>query len=591
MNAKTQQPFQMIPMPIRECYECDVLVIGSGAGGLSSAVTAAYEGLKVIVAEKASVFGGTTAVSGGWLWIPNTPHAVREGKVEPIEIPKLYLKNILGEKYDETMIHTYLTQAPKMVEFFEAKTEVKFNISASVPDFFNIDGARVGWRSIVAAPYDGRLLGQKLNILRPPIPETTLWGMGIASGADMKHFINTFNAIPSFIYATKRVLRHFLDLIFRKRSTQIVNGNALVARLLKSAFDYKVKLLANHAMTELVEENGRVIGALFKTPAGIVKIIAKHGVVLATGGFPHDEKRKQALFKHVSEGTPHHSAAPETNIGDGLIAAEAIGATVDQTLPWSGAWAPVSLIPRLDGTLGRFPHLVERGKPGLIAVLKNGCRFTNEGDSYPAFIKDLFRHTSQGKQAHCWLICDHKFIRRYGLGAVKPFPISLKPWLDNGYLKQGHTIQELAVACGIDPVQFLKTVEQYNQYAYLGQDPEFQRGTTPYQKAQGDADHHPNPCIAPIENRPFYAVEVVPGSLGTFAGLVTDEYAQVLNKAGQPINGLFAAGNDLNSIMGGQYPSGGITLGPAMTFGYLAAKKIAEQARTETVAFMPHKQD
>lgn len=209
MNAKTQQPFQMIPMPIRECYECDVLVIGSGAGGLSSAVTAAYEGLKVIVAEKASVFGGTTAVSGGWLWIPNTPHAVREGKAESIEIPKLYLKNILGEKYDETMIHTYLTQAPKMVEFFEAKTEVKFNIGAAVPDFFNIEGARVGWRSIVAAPYDGRLLGQKLNILRPPIPETTLWGMGIASGADMKHFINTFNTIPSFIYATKRVLRHF----------------------------------------------------------------------------------------------------------------------------------------------------------------------------------------------------------------------------------------------------------------------------------------------------------------------------------------------------------------------------------------------
>jgi len=279
----------MIPIPIRECYECDVLVIGSGAGGLSSAVTAAYEGLKVIVAEKASVFGGTTAVSGGWLWIPNTPHAVREGQAEPIDIPKLYLKNILGEKYDETKIHTYLTQAPKMVEFFEAKTEVKFNIGAAVPDFFNIEGARVGWRSIVAAPYDGRLLGQKLNILRPPIPETTLWGMGIASGADMRHFINTFNAIPSFIYATKRVLRHFFDLIFTKRSTQIVNGNALVARLLKSALDYKVKLLANHAMTELVEENGRVIGALFKTPAGIVKIIAKHGVVLATGGFPHDE--------------------------------------------------------------------------------------------------------------------------------------------------------------------------------------------------------------------------------------------------------------------------------------------------------------
>lgn len=578
-------------MPVRQSYECDVLVIGSGAGGLSTAVTAAHEGLNVIVAEKASVFGGTTAVSGGWLWIPNTPHAERAGQAEPMDVPKQYLKNILGEKYDETEIHTYLTQAPKMVEFFENHTEVKFDIGAAVPDFFDVDGSRVGWRSVVAAPYDGRLLGQKLHLLRPAIPETTLWGMGIASGADMKHFINTFRAMSSFVYATKRVLRHFVDLVLRKRSTQIVNGNALVARLLKSALDRQVQLLANHAMTELIKENNRIVGALFKTPAGVVKIMAKQGVVLATGGFPHDEKRKRALFKHVSEGTPHHSAAPETNTGDGLNAAEAIGAAVDQTLPWSGAWAPVSLMPRLDGTLGRFPHLVERGKPGLIAVLKNGCRFTNEGDSYPAFIKDLFQHTAKAEQAHCWLICDHTFIRRYGLGAVKPFPISMKPWLENGYLKCGNSIQELALQCGIDPVQFAKTVEQYNQYAALGQDPLFQRGRTPYQKAQGDAEHQPNPCIAPIKDGPFYAIEVMPGSLGTFAGLITDEHAHVLNQAGQPIQGLYAAGNDLNSIMGGQYPSGGITLGPAMTFGYLAAKKIAEDAHIETVTQAQHQQN
>lgn len=580
MNATTQYSLQMPLLPIRKHHECDVLVIGSGAGGLSSAVTAAHDGLKVIVAEKASVFGGTSAISGGWLWIPNTPHAEREGQAEPIAAPKQYLKNVLGEQYDETKIHTYLTQAPKMVEFFEKNTEVKFEIGRAVPDFFDVSGSRVGWRSIVAAPYDGRLLGQHLHLLRPAIPETTLWGMGIASGADMKHFINTFSAISSFVYATKRVLRHFIDLIFRKRSTQIVNGNALVARLLKSAFDQQVELLANHAMTELVCVNGRVTGAYFSTPTGIVKITAKHGVVLATGGFPHDEQRKRSLFKHVAEGTPHHSAAPETNTGDGLNAAEAIGAEVEQHLPWSGAWAPVSLIPRLDGTLGRFPHLVERGKPGLIAVLANGCRFTNEGDSYPAFIKSLFQQTASGEQAHCWLICDHQFIRRYGLGAVKPFPISMQTWLNNGYLKCGENLQALADACGINSVQFQQTVAQYNLHARNGQDPEFQRGTTPYQKAQGDADHKPNPCIAPIESGPFYAVEVVPGSLGTFAGLITDESARVLHKhTQQPIQGLYAAGNDLNSIMGGQYPSGGITLGPAMTFGYLAAKKIAEHAQ------------
>ena len=581
MNASTQHDFSSVEQPIYQTLSCDVLVIGSGAGGLSTAVTAAVQGLDVVVTEKASVFGGTTAVSGGWLWIPNTPHAKKAGQSEPIDQVKTYLKNVLLEKYDEDRIHQYLTKAPEMVDFFENSTAVKFNPGAMVPDFFDIEGSRVGWRSVVAAPFDGRELGQNLHLLKPAIPETTVWGMGIASGPDMKHFINTFRAVSSFAYATKRVLRHFMDLIFHKRSTQIVNGNALVARLLKSALDQQVKLLPNHAATDLVYEQGEVKGAVFQTPNGRVKIMAKHGVVLATGGFPHDETRKKQLFKHVAEGTPHYSAAPETNTGDGIKLAENIGAEIDQTLPWSGAWAPVSLMPRLDGTLGRFPHLVERGKPGLIAVLKNGQRFTNEGESYPLFIKDLLKNTRKGELAHCWLICDHKFIRRYGLGAVKPFPISMKPWLENGYLKRAEHLKDLAKQCGIDAEAFEQSVSSYNIHAKQGLDPEFNRGTTPYQKAQGDADHRPNPCIAAIEHGPFYAVKVVPGSLGTFAGLITDNDARVLDQSTHlPINGLYAVGNDMNSIMGGQYPSGGITLGPAMTFGYLAAQDLVQKSKS-----------
>ena len=266
MNASTQHDFTVTQTPIRHEQQCDVLVIGSGAGGLSTAVTAAAQGLDVIVAEKATVFGGTTAVSGGWLWIPNTPHAQQAGQAEPIEIPKQYLKNVLGNQYDEKKIHTYLTKAPEMVDFFEKLTDVKFNIGAAVPDFFNIEGSRVGWRSIVAAPFDGRELGANLHLLKPAIPETTVWGMGIASGADMKHFINTFNAFSSFTYATKRVLRHFMDLLLRHRSTQIVNGNALVARLLKSALNHKVRLCSNHSATQLIYEKDSVVGAIFKTP-------------------------------------------------------------------------------------------------------------------------------------------------------------------------------------------------------------------------------------------------------------------------------------------------------------------------------------
>ncbi|OUY06856.1 FAD-dependent oxidoreductase [Acinetobacter populi] len=579
MNVSIQHDFQSSKPHIRHIHHCDVLVIGSGAGGLSTAITAAAQGLNVIVAEKATVFGGTTAVSGGWLWIPNTPHAEKAGQAEPIDMPKQYLKQVLAEYYDENKIHTYLTRAPEMVDFFEKSTSVKFNMGTVVPDFFDVAGSRVGWRSIVAAPFDGRELGSNLHLLKPAIPETTVWGMGIASGVDMKHFLNTFRHVSSFVYATKRVLRHFVDLLFRQRSTQIVNGNALVARLLKSALDYRIKLLANHKATELIKDNNQITGALFNTPQGIVQINAKCGVVLATGGFPHDEARKKQLFKHVAEGTPHYSAAPETNTGDGLNLAEAVGGEVDQQLPWAGAWAPVSLIPRLDGTLGRFPHLVERGKPGLIAVLANGQRFTNEGDSYPAFIKDLFNHSKTGELVRCWLICDHKFIRRYGLGAVKPFPLSMQPWLDNGYLKSGNTLQALAQQCGIDIQQFQRTVENYNHFAKDGQDPQFARGTTPYQKAQGDSEHFPNPCIAPIEKAPFYAIEIVPGSLGTFAGLHTTVDGNVLDKHTHlPIQGLYAVGNDMNSIMGGQYPSGGITLGPAMTFGYLAGLDLAKHA-------------
>lgn len=581
MNASTQHDFTALTAKFRHQYECDVLVIGSGAGGLSTAVTAATQGLNVIVAEKATVFGGTTAVSGGWLWIPNTPHAKHAGQAEPIETPKQYLKNVLGEKYDESRMHTYLTKAPEMVDFFEKSSSVKFNVGSAVPDFFNLEGSRVGWRSIVAAPFDGRELGSNLHLLKPAIPETTVWGMGIASGVDMKHFINTFNAIPSFLYATKRVLRHFFDLLFRHRSTQIVNGNALVARLLKSALDQNVQLLANHSATQLIDENGKISGAIFKTPEGLVQIKAKHGVVLATGGFPHDDERKLKLFQHVADGTPHFSAAPETNTGDGLKLAESVGAEVDANLSCNAAWAPVSLIPRLDGTLGRFPHLVERGKPGLIAVLPNGKRFTNEGDSYPAFIKDLFKNTQKGDLARCWLICDHKFIRRYGLGAVKPFPISMQPWIDNGYLKQANSIESLAKICQIEMTTFKNTIVNYNADAHKGVDREFGRGTTPYQKAQGDHEQKPNPCIAPIEKGPFYAVEIVPGSLGTFAGLITDNNACVLDKNTHlPIQGLYAVGNDMNSIMGGQYPSGGITLGPAMTFGYIAANHLVKQAHT-----------
>ena len=204
-------------------------------------------------------------------------------------------------------------------------------------------------------------------------------------------------------------------------------------------------------------------------------------------------------------------------------------------------------------------------------VTNKAVRFANEADSYHDVMQALFAVTPAGERPEAWMICDHPFQRRYGLGRARPRPYSIRPWLSNGYLKRAATIEGLAAECGLDPVCLAQTVADYNRDATQGRDPQFHRGESAYNKVQGDPENKPNPCVAPIDRGPFYAVKIVAGSLGTFAGLRTDEFARVLNKTGEPVGGLYAVGNDMSSMMGGRYPAGGITLGPGMTFGYIAA--------------------
>ena len=559
----------------------DLLVIGSGAGGLSAAVTAAHLGLKVLVVEKEAQYGGTTAWSGGWMWLPRNPLAVEAGMCEDIEQPLSYLRHELGEKFDEARARTFLEAAPKMVEFFRSNTALQFIAGNAIPDFHGrTPDAALGGRSLCAAPFDGRRLGKHIDQLKPPLPETTLWGMGIASGAELKHFLNATRSPASFWHVTKLVLGHWRDLLIHRRGMRLVNGNALVAGLAASAFEAGVEIRtsspAKHLLTD-ASDSGRVIGAVVSSPQGDVHINARCGVVLACGGFPHDIARKKQLLPHAPTGQEHWSAASRGNTGDGLRLGEMVGGMVADDLKQAAALAPVSLVPQSDGSFAHFPHLIERGKPGLIAVTAAGKRFVNEADSYYDFMSSLIAATPQNQAVEAWLVCDHAFIRRYGLGAVKPAPMPLGSMLNNGYLKHGHTLSDLAQTCGIDAQNLQKTVQTYNQMAKKGQDSDFDKGETPYNRMQGDADlGRANPCMAPLQRGPYYAVRVVPGSLGTFAGLKVNAHAQVLDADMQPISGLYAGGNDMASIMGGYYPSGGITLGPAMTFGYLAAQHAAE---------------
>ncbi|WP_109477147.1 FAD-dependent oxidoreductase [Paraburkholderia sp. C35] len=564
--------------------ECDVLVLGSGAGGLSAAVTAAAQGLRVMVAEKEDVFGGTTAWSGGWMWIPRNPLATRAGIREDIDVPRTYLKSELGAQFDADKANALLERGPEMIEFFEQNTAVRFIDGNRIPDFHTTPGASTGGRSVCAMPFDGKELGPLISKLREPLTVMTIKGMALASGQDLAHFYRATRSVKSAFYVTRRLAAFAWQKLRYGRSMHLVNGNALVARLLKSAADRKVDLRTNAKAIGLLRDDARVTGARVEIDGVVHEVRASRGVVLACGGYPHDVAQRARTFAYTPSGHEHWSAAPRSNTGDGIRLGESIGGHFDDSLDAPAAWAPVSLVPQRGGNDVAFAHLIERAKPGVIAVTRAGQRFVNEASSYHDFISALLGTTPRGEEVCAWLICDHRFQRRYGLGFSKPFPFPVSAYVNSGYLKRGATLAELAKVCGIDAQGLENTIGAYNTYAKDGFDPQFHKGSTPYNRVQGDATHEPNPCLAPIENGPFYAVKLLPGSLGTFAGLATDANARVLDRNDHAIPGLYAVGNDSASMMGGCYPSGGITLGPAMTFGYLAGLSLAGAAQPSTRA-------
>ncbi|MGC1328827.1 FAD-dependent oxidoreductase [Pseudomonas sp.] len=561
--------------PLHSTVDCDVLVIGSGAAGLAAAVTAAWHGQTVILVEKDNVFGGATAWSGGWMWAPCNPLAKRAGIHEDVSQPRTYLEHELGEQFNAAIVDAFLEAAPNMVAFFETHTALQFSDGNGIADIHgDTPGAGTGGRSVIAAPYNARQVGKLLNRLRRTMPETSFKGMPIMAGADLTAFLTMTRSLKSLVHVTKRVSRHLWDLALHGRAMHLVNGVALVARLAKSAEDLGVLLWESAPAKSLIHEDSRVAGAVVETAKGRIAIRARKGVVLAAGGFPNDIERRKALFPRTPTGHEHLALPPLGANGDGLRLGESVGGQVADDLVCAAALCPVSKVPHRDGSIGHFPHIIERGKPGIIGVLANGKRFVNEADGYYDYANAMVR-AAPGEEVASWLICSHRFQRRYGLGISRPFPLPVAPWISNGYLKTGNSIEELAIACGIDPAGLTQTVDNFNRHARNGQDPEFGRGDTPYNRKQGDALHQPNPCVAPIEQGPFYAVKVHPGSFGTFAGLRTNQHAQVLDGSGQPILGLYAAGTDMASMMGGYYPAGGINLGPATTFGYIAGRHLA----------------
>ena len=568
----------------QEKFDCDVLVIGTGASGMSTAVTAASQGLKVLVVEKEARYGGTTARSGGWLWIPGTRLATEQGIIESPGAARAYLQHEATTHFDPARVDAFLENGPKAVDFFTRMTAVQFDMPPVFPDYHaEAPGGSLGGRSMVTKPFDGRELGPHIKTLAPALPELTVFGMMLGSGKEIKHFMRAFRSLESFIYVTKRLSRHALDVVRHGRGMTLTNGNALAGRLAKAAMDFDIPVWLSSPVTDLIVEHDGVAGAHVTHDGKRMRVNVKRGVVLACGGFPFDVQRRKELFPHAPTGKEHYSLSPETNTGDGLRLAESVGGRVDGTIPHAAAWVPTSVTTRKDGSKGVMPHFIDRAKPGVIAVTANGKRFANEGNSYHDFVQDMVRASMGEPEVSAWLLCDHRVLRNYGLGCVAPFPLPIGRHLKSGYLKRGATIVELAQNIGIGPAALQATVEEFNRGASRGEDPLFGKGSRAYNRFQGDELITPNPCVAPLEHGPFYAIKLVVGDIGTFAGLVTDEKMRVLGASSKPINRLYAVGNDAASIMGGNYPGGGITLGPALTFGYIAGLELAKSVASVEV--------
>ena len=553
----------------------DVVVIGTGAGGMAAALTAAHHGLDVLMLEKTEYVGGSTAISGGAVWIPENPHLGSVGQTDTREDVVTYLKEVLGNHFRADLIDSFLAAGPEMVTFLENNTAVKFAARQVSPDYQpDRPGAAGGGRTIDPLPFDGRELGPAFALLRPPLDEFLVFGGMMVNRGDIDMLLGSTRSARNFIGAAKLVARFGRDRLSYPRGTRLLMGNALAARLLRSALDKGIAIRRNVQTSALIAQGGCVTGiTVASSERGLQRIGARRGVVLATGGFPASAELRARLIPHAAN---HYSMAPAGNTGDGGKLAEQVGARIAADNIGNAFWAPVSVMQTRDGREIRFPHLIlDRPKPGLVAVNQAGKRFVNEATSYHEFVEAMHRSHETTPTIPAFLVCDQRFLRTYGLGLVRPGIWPLGTYIRSGYLLRGGSVAELAQRMGVPADALAQTIARMNTYAVSGNDPEFGKGSNAYNRYLGDAAHKPNPCLGPIDKPPFYAVRVFPGDIGSAAGLVTDAKTRVLDAANQPIGNLYACGNDMNSIMAGAYPSAGITLGPALTFGYIAGKELA----------------
>jgi succinate dehydrogenase/fumarate reductase flavoprotein subunit len=548
--------------------EWDVIIVGSGAAGLTAAVRAARAGLKVLVLEKAGHFGGTTALSGGGIWIPNNPQAVAAGIVDPPELVRRYVLETVGNTARPELIDAYLANGPAMVQWLGENTQVEFLLSPETSDWYpEIPGASRFGRLLSPKEYDGKKLKDSFLQLRPAREEFNAPGGFMIDLFDLPYLAD-LPSLKSLRHLGKLGIRFGFDkLRGHPRGTRLTMGNALAARLLRSALDAGVALRRQVTVDQLTMDGRRVAGVSTVADGRTASLSARRGVVLASGGFSANETLRKEYMPYPDL---HVSLMSDENTGDGMSMALAAGASLDGKNLFNGVWAVVSTMTRADGSLARYAHLIDMSKPGCIAVNDRGERFGNEASV--GFVDAM--HANAAVPA--LIIGDAAGVKKYGMGLVFPGGGNLRKLVKAGYVVEAPTLRALAANTGVNAEGLERTVATMNRYAASGTDADFHKGERQIDREIGDPKHGPNPCLGALEKPPFYAIKIYPGDGSTTVGLRIDANCRVLDSSSEPLPGLYAAGLDANSIWRGKSPAHGCNVGPAMVLGFIAGSSLAQ---------------
>jgi len=553
----------------------DVVVVGSGAAGLTAGLTAKLQGMKSLVIEKTDRYGGASAISGGALWIPNNHIIKGAGVSDTHELARQYLDSTIGDRVPEELKEAYITRGPEMLRFLYNKTKhMRFQYAKGYSDYYpEKPGGLSQGRSIEPLIFDLTKMGSLANSMR----RATLSTKGFTMNSYEFHKVNM---ITRTLKGKTTALKLGARLVKSKvtKSDPVALGEALIARLRLSLAEVNGELWLSTAFKDFIMGKGRVIGIIVERDGQELKIEAKKGVVLSSGGFSHNQTLREKYLPSPTNAA--WTSSPEGQTGDILEPGVKIGATLDLM---DKVWGAPSVI---DPQGHPFFLVADRGVPNMIVVDSAGQRFVNEAAPYHEFVDTMYKHQEVTQQAvPSWILIDASAKSRYIFTGLFPGQAFPKSWFEHGVAKSAETIEELAKQMEVPAENLVATVNRFNDFARNGHDDDFYRGDSAYDNYYGDPTL-PNPNLAEIKKAPFYALRLYPGDIGTKGGLVVDEYARVIKENGEPIEGLYASGNCSASIMGETYPGPGATIGPGMTLSFVATAHMANAVTKDEVSLV-----